>query len=174
MHRESPHSFSSSHSFWRWLSLSLVLVIIDQVSKLSVASILPLHDRIEVTPFFNLVHSLNTGAAFSFLANAGGWQRHFFTLVGLLVSILLISMIWRGVRSRLETLAYVCIVGGALGNVADRLRIGAVIDFLDFHWQGRHWPAFNFADCFIVIGVGVMLFASFGSRRSECDAQSLE
>ena len=140
----------------------------------SVASILPLHDRIEVTPFFNLVHSLNTGAAFSFLANAGGWQRHFFTLVGLLVSILLISMIWRGVRSRLETLAYVCIVGGALGNVADRLRIGAVIDFLDFHWQGRHWPAFNFADCFIVIGVGVMLFASFGSRRSECDAQSLE
>jgi len=120
------------------------------------------------------VHSLNTGAAFSFLANAGGWQRHFFTLVGLLVSILLISMIWRGVRSRLETLAYVCIVGGALGNVADRLRIGAVIDFLDFHWQGRHWPAFNFADCFIVIGVGVMLFASFGSRRSECDAQSLE
>lgn len=160
MHRESPHAFSSSLLFWRWLSLSLVLVTIDQVSKLKVAFMLPLHDRIEVTPFFNLVHTLNLGAAFSFLANAGGWQRHFFTLLGLLVSFFLIFLLWRGVRSRLETLAYVFIVAGALGNVVDRLRIGAVIDFLDFHWQGWHWPAFNSADVFIVMGVGIMVFTS--------------
>jgi len=164
MLNESSRVFSSSPFFWRWLSLSLLLVTIDQVSKLSVASILPLHDRIEVAPFFDLVHVLNPGAAFSFLANAGGWQRHFFTVLGLLVSFFLIFLLWRGVRNRLETLAYACIIGGALGNVVDRLRIGAVIDFLDFHWQGSHWPAFNSADCFIVIGVGVMLFASFGSQ----------
>ena len=121
---------------------------------------LPLHDRIEVTPFFDLVHTLNLGAAFSILANAGGWQRHFFTLLGLLVSFFLIFLLWRGVRSRLETLAYVFIVAGALGNVVDRLRIGAVIDFLDFHWQGWHWPAFNSADVFIVMGVGIMVFTS--------------
>jgi signal peptidase II len=172
MHRKSPHAFSSSLLFWRWLSLSLVLVTIDQVSKLKVAFMLPLHDRIEVTPFFNLVHALNPGAAFSFLANAGGWQRHFFTLLGLLVILFLIFLLWRGVRSRLETLAYVFIVAGALGNVVDRLRIGAVIDFLDFHWQGWHWPAFNSADCFIVIGVGLMLLASFwipGNKHSAYD-----
>jgi len=161
---ESPHAFSSSLLFWRWLLLSFLLIAVDQVSKLTVAFVLPLHDRIEVTPFFNLVHTLNPGAAFSFLANAGGWQRHFFTLLGLLVSIFLISLLWRGVRSRLETLAYVSIVGGALGNVIDRLRIGAVVDFLDFHWQTWHWPAFNSADVFIVVGVGLMLLATIGPR----------
>lgn len=164
MQIQSPHAFSSSHLLWRWLLLSVVLVIIDQVSKLSVASILPLHDRIEVTPFFNLVHSLNPGAAFSFLANAGGWQRHFFTVLGLLVSFFLIFLLWRGVRNRCETLAYVCIIGGALGNVVDRLRIGAVVDFLDFHWQTWYWPAFNSADVFIVTGVGLMLLGSLGSH----------
>jgi len=169
MQIESTHAFSSSHLFWRWLLLSVVLVIIDQVSKLSVASVLSLHDYIEVTPFFNLVHALNSGAAFSFLAHAGGWQRHFFTVLGMLVSMFLICLLWRGVRSRLETLAYVCIVGGALGNVIDRLRIGAVIDFLDFHWQGWHWPAFNSADCFIVIGVGMMVFTALMSHGSKND-----
>lgn len=170
MQIESTHAFSSSHFFWRWLLLSLLLVTIDQVSKLSVASVLPLHGHIQVTSFFDIVHALNPGAAFSLLANAGGWQRHFFTVVGLLVSLLLICLLWRGVRSRLETLAYVFIVGGALGNVVDRLRIGAVIDFLDFHWQTLHWPAFNSADSFIAIGVGLMVFTALMSHGSKNDA----
>lgn len=161
---ESTLDFSSTRLFWRWISLSVLLLALDQASKISVASILPLHSQIEVTPFFNLVHAINPGAAFSFLADAGGWQRHFLTVMGLLVSAGLIALLRRGVRNRMETIAYVGIIGGAMGNVLDRLRMGAVVDFLDFHWKAQHWPAFNLADVFIVGGVGLILLTSFQSH----------
>ncbi len=161
---ECAHVFSSTPLFWHWVLLSGLLVVLDRASKISVAFILPLHSQIEVTPFFNLVRTMNPGAAFSFLADAGGWQRHFLTVLGLLVSAGLIALLKRGVCHRMETIAYVGIIGGAMGNVLDRLRMGAVVDFLDFHWKAQHWPAFNFADVFIMGGVGLILVASFQSR----------
>ncbi len=103
----------------------------------------------------------NPGAAFSFLANAGGWQRHALSGIGIVVSLALAVLLWRGVRSRLETAAYVGLIGGALGNVIDRLRIGAVVDYLDLHWRDLHWPAFNLADVFVVGSVGLLMLASF-------------
>lgn len=163
---DAAPAFTSARFFWRWILLSVCLIAIDQTSKLSVASVLPLHGQIAVTPFFNLVHALNPGAAFSFLAGAGGWQRHFLTVLGVLVSVGLMVLLQRGVRHRLETIAYVCIIGGAMGNVVDRLRLGAVVDFLDFYWKTAHWPAFNLADVFIVGGVALVLVSSFRSRTN--------
>ena len=139
------------------------LAALDQVTKAIVAAALPLHASVEVTPWFNLVHVLNAGAAFSFLADAGGWQRHFLTAVGLVVSALLLWMLWRGVKNRLEAVAYAGLIGGALGNVIDRLRLGAVVDYLDFHWQDWHWPAFNLADVFVVGGAGLLVLATLRS-----------
>jgi signal peptidase II len=144
--------------------LAAVLAALDQAVKAIVAATLPLHASVEVTPWFNLVHVLNPGAAFSFLADAGGWQRFFFTAIGLVVSALLLWMLWRGVKNRLETVAYVGLIGGALGNVIDRLRLGAVVDYLDFHWQDWHWPAFNLADVFVVGSAGLLVLANFLSR----------
>lgn len=161
---DSTHAFTSARFFWRWVWLAVLLVVIDQVTKLSIASILPLHGQMAVTPFFNLVHVLNPGAAFSFLAGAGGWQLHALTVIGVLVSVGLIILLQRGVRHRLEAIAYACIIGGAMGNVLDRLRLGAVVDFLDVYWKTTHWPAFNLADVFIVIGVALILLSSFRSR----------
>lgn len=161
---DATHTFTSTRFFWRWMSLSVLLVAIDQASKLSVASVLPLHGQIAVTPFFNLVHALNPGAAFSFLAGAGGWQRHVFTVLGVFVSVVLMVLLKRGVHHRLEAIAYVGIIGGAMGNVLDRLRQGAVVDFLDVYWKSAHWPAFNLADVFIVVGVALVLVSSLRSR----------
>ena len=101
----------------------------------------------------------------------GGWQRDLFIGVGTTVSAVLALALWRGVSSRLETAAYVGLIGGALGNVTDRLRLGAVVDYLDFHWQGWHWPAFNLADIFVVGGAGLLLLAS-ALERTPQDAQT--
>jgi len=109
------------------------MVSLDQGVKCVIAAVLPLGERVEITSWFNLEHVLNPGAAFSFLADAGGWQRHFLSTLGLAVSLFLAVLLWRGVRSRLETAAYVGLIGGAMGNVTDRLRIGAVVDYLDLH-----------------------------------------
>lgn len=148
-----------------WLALAATLVVLDQAAKLAVASALPPGGQIEVAPGFNLVHVLNPGAAFSFLADAGGWQRHLLTAIGLLVSAVLAALLWRGVSSRLETVAFAGLIGGALGNVADRLRLGAVVDFLDLYWRDWHWPAFNLADILVVGGAGLLLLASFDHRN---------
>lgn len=156
--------FSTAPRFSRWAGAAALLTASDQGLKLWVAAALPLHARIEVAPVFSLVHTLNPGAAFSFLADAGGWQRHVLTVLGIAVTGVLLGFLWRGVQSRWEAVAYTCIVGGALGNVCDRLRLGAVVDFLDFHWRGMHWPAFNLADVYIVAGAGLLVVASFRDR----------
>jgi len=144
------------------MGVAALLLALDQGVKCVVAANLPLGERITVTAWFNLVHVLNPGASFSFLADAGGWQRHFLTTVGVAVSVAIAVLLWRGVRSRLETAAYVGLIGGALGNVADRLRIGAVVDYLDLHWRDMHWPAFNLADIFIVGSAALLVLASLG------------
>lgn len=135
------------------------LAALDQATKAIVAAALPLHARVEVTPWFNLVHVLNPGAAFSFLADASGWQRYFLSAIGLTVSAILLWMLWRGVKNRLEAVAYAGLIGGALGNVIDRLRLGAVVDYLDFYWRDWHWPAFNLADILVVGGAGLLIVA---------------
>ncbi len=143
------------------------LAALDQATKAIVAAALPLHARVEVTPWFNLVHVLNPGAAFSFLADASGWQRYFLSAIGLTVSAILLWMLWRGVKNRLEAVAYAGLIGGALGNVIDRLRLGAVVDYLDFYWQDWHWPAFNLADILVVGGAGLLItiHGSFAGKR---------
>ena len=156
--------FDSRRHWPAWLVLAAVAVTLDQGLKWIVASALPLGERVAVAPWFNLVHVLNPGAAFSFLADAGGWQRWFFTGLGIAVSVVLAVVLYRGVRRRLEAIAYVGLIGGALGNVADRLRTGAVVDYLDLHWQGWHWPAFNLADILVVGSASLLLLASLNTR----------
>lgn len=141
------------------------LTAMDQTLKGVVASELRLGEQAVVTGWFNLVHVLNPGAAFSFLADAGGWQRWFFVVLGTIVSLVLALVLRRGVRNRLEAAAFVGLIGGALGNVVDRLRIGSVVDFLDLHWRGMHWPAFNFADILVVGSAGLLMLASFGTGK---------
>jgi signal peptidase II len=150
--------------WWLLMGVAALLLTLDQGVKWMVATNLPLGEGIAVTVWFNLVHVLNPGASFSFLADAGGWQRHALSAVGVAVSVALAVLLWRGVRSRLETASYVGLIGGALGNVVDRLRIGAVVDYLDLHWRDMHWPAFNLADILIVGSAGLLLLASFNTR----------
>ena len=155
---------ASRGRWWLLMGVAALLLALDQGIKWVVAANLPLGEGITVTAWFNLVHVLNPGASFSFLADAGGWQRHALIAVGLAVSVALALLLWRGVRSRLETAAYVGLIGGALGNVVDRVRIGAVVDYLDLHWRDMHWPAFNLADIFIVGGAALLVLASFRPR----------
>ena len=170
----SPATAFDSRSRWGgWLLLAAGMVAADQGLKHLVASTLRLGEQIEVTAWFNLVHVLNPGAAFSFLADASGWQRHFLSAIGLTVSAALLWMLWRGVKNRLEAVAYAALIGGALGNVIDRLRLGAVVDYLDFYWRDWHWPAFNLADILVVGGAGLLMVASaFPQARAAGDGSS--
>ena len=137
----------------------------DQLAKFAITRTFAYGEQVEVTPFFNFVHVLNPGAAFSFLANAGGWQRYFFITLGLVVSAWLGRMLCQQLP-RLEAMGYSLILGGALGNVADRVLRGQVVDFLDFHWRLAHWPAFNLADVAITIGA-LCLFLTVVPKSSE-------
>jgi len=152
----------------KWLGLSLLAVVLDQVSKLVVVSSMQLYQSISVMPYFNLTYVHNTGAAFSFLSEAGGWQRWFFA--GLAVIISAVIAVWLARLKQHETLLAVAlslVLGGAIGNLIDRLAYGYVIDFLDVYYQTWHWPAFNIADSAITLGVILMLAESFGLGKSE-------
>ena len=148
-----------------WLALALIVIALDQFSKLMVVDSFAYGEGLIITPYFNLVHVLNHGAAFSFLAGAGGWQRWFFTALAAVISVWLIIMIRRHQREFLQPLAFTLILGGAIGNVIDRVRIGAVIDYLDFHAAGYHFPAFNLADSAITLGVILMLLQQLLESR---------
>ncbi|HCI3983641.1 signal peptidase II [Pseudomonas kurunegalensis] len=152
----------------RWLWLSLLLLCVDQASKYTASTMLEYGESVLVTSFFNWVHRHNTGAAFSFLADGGGWQQPLFIGVALLVSILLVYWLWRSPRVLSYRLALSAILGGALGNVADRLRMGYVEDFLDFHYAQWHWPSFNLADVWIVFGAALIIWAEM---RHQPDSQ---
>jgi signal peptidase II len=148
---------SSSGSTLRWLALSLIILLVDQFTKVLIAGYYHLHDATYVTSFFNVVRAHNTGAAFSFLAGASGWQRWFFTAVGVGAAILILWMLMSHAGQKLFSFAMACILGGAIGNVIDRLVHGYVIDFLDFHWHEVHFPAFNVADSAITIGAACLI-----------------
>ncbi|MCB1869510.1 MAG: lipoprotein signal peptidase [Gammaproteobacteria bacterium] len=142
----------------RWLWLSLVVVIFDQVSKQLVESNFLVFEVEPVLPYLNLTLVYNEGAAFSFLSDQDGWQRWFFILIGLMVSLVLIIWISRlAANQRLGAVALSLVVGGALGNILDRLFFGHVVDFIDLYYGDWHWPAFNVADSAITLGVILML-----------------
>ncbi len=143
---------AASASMLPWLGLALIIVMIDQFTKVLILGYYQLGDSTPVTSFFNIVRVHNTGAAFSFLANAGGWQRWFFTGIGILATGFILWMLKAHSGQRLFSFALACILGGAIGNVIDRLLHGYVVDFLDFYWRSSHFPAFNVADSAITIG----------------------
>ena len=143
----------------RWFMLSAGIVVADRLSKLWILDRYTLFDSEPITSFFNLVLVMNSGAAFSFLANAGGWQKWFFVALTVAVSVWLVFMLRQHQKERLLPTALAMILGGAIGNLIDRLRYDAVVDFLDFHLAGYHFPAFNVADSAISVGVALMLIA---------------
>ena len=145
----------------RWLALATLVLVLDQASKAWVLATFRLMESQIVTPFFNLVFVFNSGAAFSFLAGAGGWQKWFFVVLALGISVWLLSLLRRHAQERLMPAALALILGGAIGNLVDRLRFDAVVDFLDFHLVGYHFPAFNVADSAITVGVALMLLHQF-------------
>lgn len=147
-----PTSTKSSSGMLPWLGLALLILIADQFTKVLILGYYRLGDATYVTSFFNLVRVHNAGAAFSFLANAGGWQRWFFTAIGIAAAIFIIWMLKSHNGQKLFAFALACILGGAIGNVIDRTLYGYVVDFLDFHVAGWHFPAFNIADSAISIG----------------------
>ncbi len=145
-------SGSQGLGIWPWLGLALVIVIIDQFTKTLILGYYKYGDATYVTSFFNVVRAHNTGAAFSFLAGADGWQRWFFMAIGIGAAIFIIWMLKSHAGQKLFSFSMAAILGGAIGNVIDRMMHGYVVDFLDFHLAGRHFPAFNVADSAITIG----------------------
>jgi signal peptidase II len=135
-----------------WLGLALVLLILDQFTKILILGSYQLGDSTRVTSFFNLVRVHNEGAAFSFLAGAAGWQRWFFTAIGIGAALFIVWMLRSHAGQRLFAFAMASILGGAIGNVIDRLVHGYVVDFLQFHYAGWYFPSFNVADSAITIG----------------------
>ena len=140
-----------------WLWLAGVLVLLDQISKWVVLGTLQPGETRYVAPFWNWVLTFNPGAAFSFLSDAGGWQRWFFTLLALGVSGWIVVMLRQHRNEFRLSLALTLVLGGAVGNVIDRLRFGAVVDFIQWHVAGYYWPAFNLADSAICLGAALLL-----------------
>ena len=154
----------SNTNLWPWLGLAAAILLLDQFTNTLMLGYYQLGDSTPVTSFFNIVRVHNTGAAFSFLASAGGWQRWFFTGIGIAAAVFIVWMLRSHPGQKLFAFALSCILGGALGNVIDRLLHGYVVDMLDFHWSflsgifhGGHFPAFNIADTGITIGAMALI-----------------
>lgn len=155
-----------------WLSVSLIVIVLDQLTKLVVLALMDFGQAIPVTGFFKLVLVFNPGAAFSFLADQGGWQRWFFIALAVVICGWLLVMLREHQHERALPLAFALIIGGAIGNVIDRVLYGAVVDFLYFHIGRFGWPAFNVADSAITVGVVLMLLSQFWPRRPHTDAET--
>ena len=155
----------SSGGMLRWLGLAMLILLADQFSKGLILAFFRLGDSSPIFSFFNLVRVHNSGAAFSFLAGAGGWQRWFFTVLGLAAAVFIVWMLRSHPGQRLFAFALSCILGGALGNVLDRLRHGYVVDLLDFHCRGWHFPSFNIADSAITLGAVCLILDEIARVR---------
>ena len=145
----------------RWLGLAAAVVVLDLATKAWISGAFRYGEVREVTPFFNLVLVHNTGAAFSFLADAGGWQRWFFVVVSTVISAVIVWMLSRPGQTRLAAAGLALVLGGALGNLYDRVTLGHVVDFVQLHAGGYFWPAFNLADSAICVGVALLLWDGF-------------
>jgi len=152
-------TFSSNPaSLTPWLGIAAVVILFDQLSKITISKLFVYGEEKVITSFFNLVLAYNRGAAFSFLSNESGWQRYFFTAIGIGAALYIVYLLRKHSGQRLFCWALALILGGAIGNVIDRLVYGHVIDFLDFHWSGiGHFPAFNIADSAICIGAALFI-----------------
>ncbi|MCC7325429.1 MAG: lipoprotein signal peptidase [Burkholderiales bacterium] len=150
----------ATDAWWRWLLLSASVIALDLATKAWVVGVFREGEELPMTSFFSLVLAYNTGAAFSFLAGADGWQRWFFAGIAVVASAFLVWMLRRG-GNRLSMCGFALILGGALGNLWDRVVVGRVIDFLLFHYAGWSWPAFNVADSAITVGAAFLIFDSF-------------
>lgn len=145
----------------RWLGLSALVIVLDQLSKAWIISHFVLGESLSLLGVFDLVLAHNTGAAFSFLSDAGGMQRWLFSAIAVVASAWIVWLLRRHQQQKLFCLALALILGGALGNLADRIAYGYVVDFLDFHWDKHHFPAFNVADSAISCGAVLILWDSF-------------
>lgn len=152
-------------SWWRWLALAAAVAGLDRITKSLVEARFSPGEALPVTSYFNLVLTFNTGAAFSMLSGGAGWQRWFLATVALAAAALIVFLLRRHAADPLFCLALALILGGALGNLWDRLSLGHVVDFLDFHAAGWHWPAFNLADSAITCGAALLVWDSFRRRR---------
>lgn len=157
-----------NNSGLRWLWLTLLCLVLDQVTKQWIAGSFNLYESINVLPIFSLTYVHNPGAAFSFLADQGGWQRWFFTAIAAIACIVFIVWLAKTPKSQtLLSIAVALMLSGAMGNLIDRALFGYVIDFLDFHWSGNHFPAFNVADSMIFIGAALMILESFTAEAND-------
>ena len=161
---------AAARGWARWLILSAVVLALDLATKAAVVRAFHPGDLVVLTSWFNLVLAYNEGAAFSFLANAGGWQRWFFLAISLAISAAIVVMLRRQAGRTLTAFALALVLGGALGNVYDRVTLGRVVYFIQLHAAGYYWPAFNVADSAISVGVVLLLLESLGRSRSERSA----
>jgi signal peptidase II len=149
---------STGGRWWPWLLLAIAIFLLDQLTKVLILGYYKLGDSTYVTSFFNVVRAHNTGAAFSFLAAASGWQRWFFTAIGIAAALFIVWLLRKHSGQRLFSFALACIMGGAIGNVFDRLVHGYVVDFIQVHWNNTYYfPAFNVADSAITIGAACLI-----------------
>ena len=151
----------------RWFCLAAVVILLDYFSKTAVLAALAPGESRALGPFFNLVLVFNKGAAFSFLAGAEGWQTLFFAAIAIIASVVISFLIYKHAKKILFCCGLALILGGALGNLYDRIVYGHVVDFLDFHALGWHWPAFNVADSAITAGAAILILESFLQRDEE-------
>lgn len=151
----------------RWLWISLIVLAADQATKLWILELLQPGQSIPLFPGFNLVLAFNRGAAFSMLAQADGWQRPLFITIAIVASATMLYLLRRHAGQRLFCAALALLLGGAIGNLYDRITYGHVVDFIDVYWATYHWPAFNIADSAICIGAGLMIWDSFKSGKNE-------
>ncbi|MGW8369497.1 MAG: signal peptidase II [Gammaproteobacteria bacterium] len=166
---------ASRHGASQWLWLSVIIVVVDQATKWWIRARFDLYDRVEILPWLDITRLHNTGAAFSFLSDAGGWQRWLF--VGLALAVTLLIMVWlRRLSGRGQTLlaiALALIAGGALGNVIDRAWLGFVVDFISVHYETWYFPAFNVADSAISVGAAFLILEAFlDGRRKVPESKS--
>ena len=174
-HHNTKMTASARKVIALYFLLSMVLVIVDQLTKLWIVNDLQLFQDINILPIFDITHVRNYGAAFSFLSDAGGWQRWFFTSISLIVSILLGYWMCKTPPSKKYLLvAYSLILGGAVGNLLDRMMLGYVVDFLHFYYDEWHFPAFNVADIAISIGAGFLILDSWLEYRNDLNSRNAE
>ena len=163
---KNKSAFKSGSGVWHWLGIALLTLLLDQLTKIAVVGAFQLGEALPITSFFNLVRVHNPGAAFSFLADAGGWQRWFFTGLGIVAAGVMLYLLRMHAGQTLFCLALSLLLGGSVGNVIDRLLYSHVIDFLDFYYGTWHFPAFNVADSAITLGAGLLILDELLRVRS--------
>jgi len=157
----------------RYAGIAVLVIVLDQITKWMATANLSYNSPVQMMPSFNFRLLHNHGAAFSFLSDAGGWQRWFFTIIASVISCVLVVWIYRlKPHERLLGLALSLVLGGAVGNLIDRVRFGYVVDFLDFFYKHHHWPAFNVADAAICVGTVLLLITSFQAEEDPADSKT--